>query len=170
MMNKALQKRLKTLDEERLLRDFEANKNRARSVMVGTSFGGVTEVSMRADDGRSLWAVMQPVEVTELIHQLAANIGCHLQLTPRDDFASWRNWRVTEHQHKHLQGHPSFPNDMEPHMKVGTDKFSLEDQRRADSFFPPEMTRNEREMELENVLAAQKDIDRRTIEQSPTPT
>ena len=162
MTTKAIQKRLQAMEEARLLRDFEANQNRARSVMVGTAFGGTTEVSMRSDDGKSLWALMQPVEVTELIHQLAANIGCHIQLTPREDFASWRNWRVTEHQHKHLQGHPAFPNDMEPHVKVGTDKFSIEDQRRADSFFPPENLKNEREMELENVVAAQKIINRRT--------
>ena len=162
MTTKAIQKRLQAMEEARLLRDFEANQNRARSVMVGTAFGGTTEVSMRSDDGKSLWALMQPVEVTELIHQLAANIGCHIQLTPRDDFASWRNWRVTEHQHAHLQGHPAFPNDMEPHVKVGTDKFSIEDQRRADSFFPPENLKNEREMELENVVAAQKIINRRT--------
>ena len=117
---------------------------------------------MRTDDGRNIWATLQPVEVTELIHQLAANVGCHIQLTPRDDFASWRNWRITEHQHKHLQGHPAFSNDMEPHMKVGTDKFSIEDQRRADSFFPPENVKNEREKEFDNVVAAQEIINRRT--------
>ena len=162
MTSKTLQKQLKALEEARTLREIEINQNRARSVMVGTSFGGTTEISMRAENGRVTWAPLQPVEVTELIHQLAANIGCHLQLTPRNDFASWRNWRVTEHQHKHLNGHPMFPNDMEPHMKVGTDKFSIEDQRRADSFFPPENLKNKREKEFDNVVAAQEIIDRRT--------
>jgi hypothetical protein len=161
-MTKSIQKQLQLAEEARLLRDLEANKNRARSLLVGTSFGGTVEVSMRADDGRALWSPMQPVEVTELIHQLAAGIGCHIQLTPRNDFSSWRNWRVTEHQHKHLQGHPAFPNDMEPHMNTGTDRFSIEDQRRADSFFPPENLKNEREKEFDNVVAAQEIINRRT--------
>jgi hypothetical protein len=162
MTTTAVQKRLQAMEEARLLADLESNKNRARSFMVGTSFGGTTEISMRMEDGRTIWSSMQPVEVTELIHQLAANIGCHVQLTPRNDFASWRNWRVTEHQHKHLQGHPAFPNDMEPHANVGTDKFSIEDQRRADSFFPPEHVKNEHEKEFDNVVAAQEVINRRT--------
>jgi len=162
MTNKAIQKRIQAMDEARLLADLESNKNRARSFMVGTSFGGTTEISMRTEDGRTIWSPMQPVEVSELIHQLAANIGCHIQLTPRDDFASWRNWRVTEHQHKKLQGHPMFPNDMEPHMNTGTDRFSIEDQRRVDSFFPPENLKNEREKEFDNVVAAQETINRRT--------
>jgi hypothetical protein len=154
--------KLEKIQMQQLANEQQANQSRARSITVGTAFGGVTEISMRAPNGSNLWCVMQPVEVTELIHQLAANVGCHIQLTPRNDFSSWRNWRITEHQHKHLQGHPAFPNDMEPHMKVGTDKFSIEDQRRADSFFPPENLKNEREMELENVVATQETIDRRT--------
>ena len=166
-MTRLAKKELQKLQMEQMARDIQANQTRARSVTVGTAFGGTTEVSMRLDNGQTVWALMQPVEVTELIHQLAANIGCHLQLTPRDDFSSWRNWRVTEHQHKHLQGHPAFPNDMEPHMNTGTDRFSIEDQRRTDSFFPPEMVKNERETELDNVVAAQETIDRRTFEQSP---
>jgi hypothetical protein len=160
--------KLEKIQMKQLADEYQANQSRARSVTVGTAFGGTTEVSMRAPNGTSLWCLLQPVEVTELIHQLAANIGCHLQLAPRDDFSSWRNWRVTEHQHKHLQGHPAFPNDMEPHHNVGTDKFSLEDQRRSDSFFPPEMVKNAHEKEFDNVVAAQETIDRRTSERAPT--
>jgi hypothetical protein len=57
-------------------------------------------------------ALCNPVEITELIHQLAANIGCHIAVKPRDDFASWREWRVSEAEKKHLNGHAPFPNDM----------------------------------------------------------
>jgi hypothetical protein len=53
-----------------------------------------------------MWCIMQPVEVTELIHQLAANIGCHIAVKPRDDFASWREWRVSEAEKKHLMDTP----------------------------------------------------------------
>jgi hypothetical protein len=70
---------------------------------------------------------MQPVEVIELIHQLAANVGCHLQLTPRRDFAAWRDWKYTEAELAHYRGvqplpgvgHPPHVNDMAPHMLVG---------------------------------------------------
>ena len=101
------------------LENRNADMNRARSVAVGTCFGGTTELTIRCNDGRVIWAPMQPVEVIELIHQLAANVGCHLQLKPRDDFASWRNWRVTDEEKKHLNGHPPFVNDMAPHNNVG---------------------------------------------------
>jgi hypothetical protein len=70
---------------------------------------------------------MQPVEVIELIHQLAANVGCHLQLVPRKDFSSWRDWKYTEAELAHYRGEqflpgvgwPPHPNDMAPHSQVG---------------------------------------------------
>lgn len=93
--------------------------NRARSITVGTAFGGTTEIGMRCNDGRFVWSLMQPVEVIELIHQLAANVGCHLNLAPRRDFSSWRDWRVSEEERLHLNGHAPFPNDMALHMGVG---------------------------------------------------
>lgn len=103
------------MSEENRMGDF----NRARSITVGTAFGGTTEIGMRCNDGRFVWTTMQPVEVIELIHQLAANVGCHLHLSPRRDFASWRDWRVSEEERLHLNGHPPFPNDMALHMGVG---------------------------------------------------
>ena len=99
---------------------FEEAQMRARSVTVGTAFGGTTELTMRRGDGSFTFAILQPVEAIELIHQLAANVGCHLQLVPRKDFASWRDWRVSEEERLHLNGHPPFPNDMAPHNQVGT--------------------------------------------------
>jgi hypothetical protein len=103
------------MSEECRLGDF----NRARSITVGTAFGGTTEIGMRCNDGRFVWSLMQPVEVIELIHQLAANVGCHINLAPRRDFSSWRDWRVSEEERLHLNGHPPFPNDMALHMGVG---------------------------------------------------
>lgn len=103
------------MSEENRLGDL----NRARSITVGTAFGGTTEVGMRCNDGRFVWSLMQPVEVIELIHQLAANVGCHINLAPRRDFSSWRDWRVSEEERLHLNGHPPFPNDMALHMGVG---------------------------------------------------
>ena len=99
--------------------NYESSLTRARSVSVGTAFGGVTEINMRSNEGYVVWAPLQPVEVIELIHQLAANVGCHIHMQPRNDFSSWREWRVTEQEKLHLNGHPPFVNDMAPHMQVG---------------------------------------------------
>ena len=100
---------------------------RARSVTVGTAFGGTTELIMRRSDNTFTFAILQPVEVIELIHQLAANVGCHIHLQPRRDFAAWRDWKHTEEELSHYRGvqhlpgvgHPPFVNDMAPHMQVG---------------------------------------------------
>jgi len=105
-------KKIRELESKMDLENRENNLNRARSITVGTVFGGTSEIMMRGDGGRHLWCVMQPVEVIELIHQLAANVGCSAQITPRKDFSSWRDWRVSEAEKKHLNGHAPFVNDM----------------------------------------------------------
>ena len=105
----------------------QANLRRARSVTVGTAFGGTTELMMRGNDGNVLWAIMQPVEVIELIHQLAANVGCHINIQPRKDFASWRKWKYTEEELAHYRGIQNLPgvghaphvNSMAAHDQVG---------------------------------------------------
>jgi hypothetical protein len=119
MKTSEVKKKLAEIQARQDINRFEADLNRARSVTVGTAFGGTTEISMRGDGGASLWCVMQPVEVIELIHQLAANVGCHINLQPRKDFSSWRDWRVSEDEKKHLQGQPPFVNDMAPHQVKG---------------------------------------------------
>jgi hypothetical protein len=118
-MSKKTDKSMRELQERMALENREGDFNRARSITVGTTFGGTTEIGMRCNDGRFIWSVMQPVEVIELIHQLAANVGCHINLAPRRDFSSWRDWRVSEEERLHLNGHPPFPNDMAPHNQVG---------------------------------------------------
>jgi hypothetical protein len=82
--------------------------NRARSVTVGTTFNGVSELVMRTD-GRYIFAILQPTEVIELIHQLAANVGCHIHIQPRNDFASWRKWKDVQSDSPGLN-HPPFAN------------------------------------------------------------
>lgn len=123
-------KKFQNLQAKMDVENLESNYNRARSITVGTSFGGTSEIMMRADGGRHLWCVMQPVEVIELIHQLAANVGCNAQLTPRKDFASWRDWRVSEAEKKHLNGHAPFVNDMAVFQRLGASGYDDEEAKR----------------------------------------
>lgn len=94
--------------------------NRARSFQVGTAFGGITEISMRAGDGVTYWAQLQPVEVVEIIQQLAANIGCHVAIKPREDFSTWREWKVEDELKLAYNGWAPWVNDISPHLHIGT--------------------------------------------------
>ena len=83
-------KRTRIKETELALKEIE---NRARSVSIGTAFGGTVDISLRRPDGQVTYAVLQPVEAIEVLHQLAASVGCHLHLQPREDFGSWRKWK-----------------------------------------------------------------------------
>lgn len=88
--------------EENEYANLLSNRNRARSFNVGTAFGGIVEVSMRGDF-HSLWCSLQPVEVVEMIEQLAASAGLEIAIRPRQDFASWRGWDA-DADHKYWAG------------------------------------------------------------------
>ena len=111
MTSRSLKKKLKEVDEQMSATSRDGDMYRARSVLVGTAFGGTTEISLRNMDGSVTWALLQPVEAIELIHQLAASVGCHINLQPRNDFSSWRNWRSEEDIAK-LNGNPPFSNEL----------------------------------------------------------
>lgn len=119
--------KMRRIEMEMDVESRESDRNRARSITVGTAFGGTTEVMMRADGGRHVWCTMQPVEVIELIYQLAANVGCNADLRPRKDFSSWRDWRVSEAEKKHLQGHTPFVNDMAVFQQLGASGYNDEE-------------------------------------------
>jgi hypothetical protein len=124
MNQKELAKKRQELIQRQELENFESNLNRARAITVGTAFGGTTEIMMRGDGGKHMWCTMQPVEVIELIHQLSANVGCHISMKPRDDFSSWRDWRVSELDKQHLNGHTPFVNDMAVFQQLGSSGFN----------------------------------------------
>lgn len=124
MKKQETKKKIQELLNGQEVENFASNLNRSRSIMVGTAFGGITEISMRGNGDRFLYCILQPVEVVELIHQLAANIGCHLFIKPRDDFSSWREWRVSDAEKKHLNGHPPFVNDMAVFQRLGSAGFN----------------------------------------------
>jgi len=103
MNKKEFEKEMQRRDQERYFESLEANKNRAQALTVGSSGGGTTEITMRSNSGNFLWNVYQPVEVVEIIHQMAASIGCHIHIQPRNDFASWRQWKEpTDEERRHL--------------------------------------------------------------------
>jgi hypothetical protein len=88
-----IREKINQLYEENELANLISNKSRARSITVGTAFGGAVEIAMRGDY-HDLWATLQPVEVVELIEQLSAGIGLQIAMRPKQDFATWRGWNV----------------------------------------------------------------------------
>jgi hypothetical protein len=140
------------IEEKMMVENRHGDLRRARSVTVGTAFGGTTELMMRGNDGNVIWAIMQPVEVVELIHQLSANIGCHIHMQPRNDFASWRNWRVSPEEKLHLNGHPPFVNDMAPHMAVGANLPPPEQQPGLQPALMAKETQDEQAVAIEKTL------------------
>ena len=92
---KQLEQELERLDRLSQLNNLKGYESRAQSINIGTAGGGTTEIVMRGCNGTFLWNVYQPVEVVELINQLSASIGCHIAVKPRQDFASWRQWKDT---------------------------------------------------------------------------
>lgn len=84
-------KKIHDLYEENEYLSIKQNQNRARSITVGTAFGGVVEINMRSDVA-SVYAQMQPTEAIELIEQLAAGVGVEIAMRPKVNFASWRGW------------------------------------------------------------------------------
>jgi len=140
---------------EQELKNIKSNATRSRSVTVGTAFGGTTEISMRGDGGVVLWCLLQPVEAIELIHQLAANVGCHIAIKPREDFSSWRGWKVSEETKLLSNGHPPFAEPLPNADNVGA------------SLPPPEhqpgmkLTRSN-----DDVVATKKTVNRRSAKRA----
>ena len=86
-----LREKIELLCAENEYLSMKQNRNRARSITIGTAFGGILEISMRSDSA-SVYAQIQPTEGVELIEQLAAGLGIEIAMRPKQDFASWRGW------------------------------------------------------------------------------
>jgi hypothetical protein len=86
-----MRKKINEMCEENEYLSIKQNRNRARSITVGTAFGGIPEIVLRADVA-TIYAQMQPTEVIELIEQLAAGVGIEIAMRPKQNFASWRGW------------------------------------------------------------------------------
>lgn len=155
-MKKETKAKLEEIKAMLAIADMESQFNRARAITVGTAFGGTTEITMRGDGGKYLYCIMQPVETMELIHQLAANVGCHIAIKPREDFASWRGWKVSDEERLRLNRHPPFADSMDEHMQVGANLPPPEQQ--------PGMKLNMKEQQ--NVVAIKKTVNRRSAKRA----
>lgn len=153
-------KRFKEIENIERVENFESCLNRSRSITVGTTFGGTTELSMRGNGDRFLYCIMQPVEVIELIHQLAANVGCHIAIKPRDDFSSWREWRVSDAEKKHLNGHAPFVNDMAVFQRLGAAGFN---QKEAEALMEEWLSQKEYEQDINGAVKIKKEIKNETV-------
>lgn len=163
------------IEEKMMVENRQGDLRRARSVTVGTAFGGTTEVMLRGNDGNILWAILQPVETVELIHQLAANIGCHIHLQPRNDFATWRHWKHADEELQHYRhggaallspgsGWPPHANDMADHMETGAKLPPPEEQP---GLQPAMMARSESN---EQTVANQKPVKRSRAKRASAPS
>lgn len=86
-----MRQKIHDLYEENEYASLKQNQTRARSLAVGTTTGGIIEVSMRGDFS-NLWYLLHPVEAVEIIEQLAAAAGLQVALRPKQDFSTWRSW------------------------------------------------------------------------------
>lgn len=99
----SIRKKIRSFYEQQEYLSIQQNSNRARSVTVGTAFGGVIELILRSD-AATVWAQMQPVEAIELMEQIAAGCGVEIAMRPKQNFASWRGWEEIIEQKIQIQG------------------------------------------------------------------
>ena len=84
-------KKINQLYEENELQSLLDNRNRSRSISIGSAGGGVIEFSMR-NEWANLYYLANPVEAIEILGELASACGVEIAMRPRNDFASWRSW------------------------------------------------------------------------------
>jgi hypothetical protein len=86
-----LREKIEQLAEENEYYSMLEGKNRARSVTVGNTTGGLIEIVMRSDRA-TVHHIVRPVEAVEIIEQLAAAAGLEIAKRPKQDFTAWRSW------------------------------------------------------------------------------
>ena len=87
-----MKEKLRSFYEENEYNNIKDNtRHRARSVTVGTAYGGVIEIALR-NEFNHMWTIMQPVEVVEFIESAAAAVGVEIAMRPKQNFTSWRGW------------------------------------------------------------------------------
>tara|TARA_B100000287_G_scaffold83640_1_gene76282 strand:+ start:4246 stop:5019 length:774 start_codon:yes stop_codon:yes gene_type:complete len=98
-----LRQMINDISEENEYKNLCQNRDRARSITVGTCGGGSLELHMRGDY-HSSWILLTPVEALELAEQLAAASGVHIAMKPKNDFSAWRGWNTDNVDYSRLLG------------------------------------------------------------------
>ena len=88
-----LRQMINNMAEENEYKNMQQNRDRARSVTVGTCGGGTLEMHMRGDY-HSSWMALTPTEALEIAEQLASACGVKIAMKPKDDFSAWRGWNA----------------------------------------------------------------------------
>jgi hypothetical protein len=157
MKNSEYKKAMDEKNRRMMLENREGDFYRARSMSVGTTGGGVTEISMRLNSGQTAWHILQPVEVIELIHQLSANVGCHIAMKPREDFSSWRQWQPDTSVPLLNNGWPPFANDIAPHAQVGLTGPALPSSDQSEL----QITQKNKDTQNDQLMATEKTVNKR---------
>lgn len=152
-LSKKAQKKFDQIHEAMHLNSLESNINRARGVTVGTAGGGSVELSLRGNSADTMYAILQPSEVIELIHQLSGAVGCHIHIKPREDFSSWRVWKQgTDFSNQIAYDKPATLEDLAKAVQAitGNNQIALLQQsapstQLAEASIMPEPTEEERE-------------------------
>lgn len=91
-----MREKIHSFHEENEFHNMNDNtRHRARSITIGTAYGGVIEVALR-NEFNHMWTIMQPVEAVEIMEQIAAACGIEVAMRPKQNFTSWRQWDTTE--------------------------------------------------------------------------
>jgi hypothetical protein len=160
MNKKEFEKEFAEKQQRAQLEALDSNRCRAQAVSIGMSASGTTEITMRGVNGSFLWEIYQPMQVTELIHQLAASIGCHIYIQPRNDFGSWRQWKEPSAEERlHLNGFPPFAQSFEHREGLGMHKQHGEN---------PELPNKiaAKELQHESPVATEKTVKRRSTKRT----
>ena len=187
MKNNEKKKQMQLLENQMTVNSRNIDLCRAHAINIGHATGGVTEISMRGGPNGYTWIILQPVEVIELIHQLAGNVGCHIHIQPRMDFSSWRAWNYTKEELEHYRfggGQISAPeNKFIPPLYLGAGCPPITEDKSQARFIgslapefsrqPPkqeiknESTSKEKEKIDEQVVATKKNIHKRKPKRTP---
>lgn len=98
-----IRQEIESIYEQNELAALKSAQNRGRSITVGQVNGGLVEVSIRSDIS-SLYYILHPVEVVEIMEQLAAASGVEIAKRPKQDFSAWRSWELERPEAAHWRG------------------------------------------------------------------
>lgn len=154
--------------KERQLKSMAQDDHRAQSISIGHAGGGTTDITMRGACGGYLWNIYQPTEVVELINQLAANIGCHIHIQPREDFSSWRQWKqISDEERENLNGFPPFSEQLNQNFRLGTGSPLLPSQKNQARVSVKML---EKEEDNKDAVATKKTVNKRSAKRSRATT